>query len=71
MSHNGRILGGILERNALIVANYVQEKSNGVITRKRTTIYNSEESVIDLLLISNDTLKSLVSVNLDEERKNI
>ena len=34
MSHNGRILGGILERNALIVANYVQEKSNGVITEK-------------------------------------
>ena len=38
MSPNGRILGGIIERHALIVANGVQEKSHGVITRKRITI---------------------------------
>ena len=68
MSPNGRILGGIVERHALIVANDVKEKSHGVITRKRTTINNSEESVIDLVVISNDLFKSLVSMNVDEER---
>ena len=38
MSPNGRILGGIIEKHALIVANGVQEKSHGVITRKKITI---------------------------------
>ena len=68
MSSNGLILAGIIERHALIVANGVQAKSEGVITRKRSTVVNTEESVIDFVLISGDMLDLLVSIKIDEER---
>ena len=71
MSPNGRILEGIIEREALLVANWVKEMTNGVITRKRTTKNNSEGSVIDFVIISSDILKSFLSMNIDEERKNV
>ena len=71
MSENGKILSGIIERHALIVANGLKEKSEGVITRKRDANTNSEESVLDFVIISNDLLSSLLSVHIDEERKNV
>ena len=70
MSSNGQISGGIIERHALTVANGIKEKSKGVVTRRRNTKTNSEESVIDFVIISSDLLKSLVSIDIDEERKN-
>ena len=68
MSPNGKILSGIIERHALTVANGVEEKSHEVITRRRNTKTNIEESVIDLVLISSDLVHNLVSINIDEEK---
>ena len=71
MSQNGQILAGIIERHALIVANGVKEKLRGVVTQKRKTKKNSEESAIDFAIISSDLLKSLESITIDEERNNV
>ena len=54
MSANGKILEGIIKRNGLIVANGVQGKSSGVITRRRSTVTNEEQSVIDYVLINEE-----------------
>ena len=43
ISANGKILEGIIKRNALTVANGVKGKSRGTITRKRTTGQNVEK----------------------------
>ena len=71
MSPNGRILSGIIERHALTVANGVEEKSHGVITGRRNTKTNIEESVIDLVLLSNDLVQNLVSITIDEEKDHV
>ena len=71
MSPNGKILSGIIERHALTVANGVEEKSHEVITRRRNTKTNIEESVIDLVLISSDLVHNLVSINIDEEKNHV
>ena len=51
ISPNGIILSGIIDRHALIVANGLTHKSSGVITRKRSTVVRTEESVIDFVCI--------------------
>ena len=71
MSANGNILSGISERNGLSVANGMEGRAHGVITRKRTTIYRTEESVIDLVLTSCDMVNSLVSIHIDENKDKI
>ena len=71
MSPNGTILAGIIERHALIVANGVHNKSTGVITRKKITKNGIQESAIDLVLMSCDMLQHLVSIHIDEEKKNV
>ena len=54
MSPNGQILSGIIKRYALTVANGEEGKAHGVITRKRNTTTNIEESVIDFVLLCID-----------------
>ena len=71
MSSNGIILSGIIERHGLIVANGLAQKSSGVITRKRSTIHRTEASAIDFVCISSDMQESLVSIQIDEERKHV
>ena len=71
MSPNGVILSGIIERHDLIVANGLSQKSSGVITRKRSTVHRTEESVIDFVCISCDLVNSLVSINIDEARQHV
>ena len=71
MSPNGEILAGIMERHALIVANGVKDKSKGVITRTRNTKKGTQESAIDVVLISSDMLKHLVSIHVDEARERV
>ena len=70
-SENGKILAGIVERHALIVANGVKGKSSGVITRKRVTKKDIQESVIDYVLISRDMLSLLMTCNVDSDRKHV
>ena len=47
---NGKILSDLLDRNALIVANSLMTKCEGIITRKRITEGRVEESIIDFLI---------------------
>ena len=47
---NGAALAGIINRNALIVVNSVENKVNGLITRRRVTVDSTEESIIDFVL---------------------
>ena len=70
-SNNGRILAGIIRRHEIVVANGLKGKCSGVITRKRVTIDNTEESAIDFVILSNDMVESLESLYIDEERKHV
>ena len=70
-SPNGRILAGIIERNLLMVGNSLVEKCTGLITRKRTTIDATEESVIDFVLFSRDLVEKVESIIIDEERRRV
>ena len=63
MSKNGEILADVIERNALIVANGLTEKCEGVITRERDTVDGrKEKSVIDVVLITTDLEEDLKSI---------
>ena len=70
-SANGKLLAGIIERHALVVANGIKGKLKGVITRHRSTRSNSEESAIDFVIISSDLTNALVSLHIDDERKSV
>ena len=69
MSANGRILEGIIQRNGLIVANGVKDKSHGIITRTRRTTQNVEESVIDYVLISEELENYMSVTSMTKEKK--
>ena len=66
-SQNGKLLAGIIDRHGLIVANGMVEKCVGSITRKRVTKENTEESIIDHVLISEDLKEDLEHLLVDEE----
>ena len=68
MSENGRILEGIINRHALIVANGITEKRTGVITRQRFTKEYEEKSVIDLVMLSPDLAVNMDKIIIDEEK---
>ena len=68
---NGRILAGIVERHGLIVANGLKQKCSGLITRRRVTKDNIEESVIDHVILSEDLQDDLDNLNIDEEKKHV
>ena len=68
MSSNGALLAGIINRHALFVANG-SDKIQGTITRRRAMRERVEESVINLVLFSNDMKQHFVSFKVDEEKK--
>ena len=68
-SENGKILIGIIKRNALIVMNSSTEKCKGRITRRRITKKVKEESIIDFVIVSEDMEDVIEDVVIDEERK--
>ena len=68
MSPNGALLAGIIDRHALIVGNG-SKGSQGLITRRRVTKERTEESVIDLVMFSNDMKENFVTLTVDEEKK--
>ena len=68
---NGQLLAGIVERHGLIVANGLIDKCTGVITRRRVTKENIEESVIDHMIISEDLKDDLTHVLIDEEQNHV
>ena len=69
-SQNGRILAGILQRHNLTVVNSLN-KCSGLITRRRVTREGVEESVIDFVIISNDLLEDIASMEIDEHRDHV
>ena len=70
MSPNGRILGDVLERHALVVANG-SEKCSGLVTRQRNTTTRTEKSCIDLLIFSSDLKADFKSLLVDEARNHV
>ena len=68
-SDNGKILSEVINRNALVVMNSVEEKCSGVITRKRCTGMVNEESVIDFVIVCDEMADMIEKVEIDEDRK--
>ena len=71
ISENGKVLAGIMERHGLIVANSLQDKCTGLITREKTTVNGIEKSVIDFVIVSNDLVKHIEKIHIDDERKHV
>ena len=69
MTENGAILSGIIERNALTVVNSLPGKCTGLITRERHTVNGVEKSVIDFVMVSQDLVKDIGRMMIDDERK--
>ena len=67
-SPNGKVLEGVINRNGLIVVYSLNQKCKGVITRRKTTIDGTEESVIDFLIVSVDLVNDIKDLLIDEKR---
>ena len=65
-SVNGHILAGNIERHKLVVANGLNDKCKGYITRKRITVSNTEQSIIDFLILSDEIAEMLDTFLVDE-----
>ena len=70
-SPNGRVLADIIVRHGLIVANGLDDKCKGYITRKRETKDSMEKSIIDHVIISEDLVEKLEYLLVDEEREHV
>ena len=66
---NGKILAGIIERNALCVINNSSGKCKGKITRRRVTKRQTEESIIDFVLSCEDMeeIREVLIIKEDKE----
>ena len=67
-SPNGAQLGGIVKRNNLVVANGLNDRCTGLITRSRTTVNSEEESIIDFVIVSDDMREFVSELIIDEEK---
>ena len=70
MTPNGSLLAGIIDRHNLIVGNG-SDKCKGTITRTRVAKERKEESVIDIVMFSDDLKKHFVKMHVDEERSHV
>ena len=70
MSPNGALLSEIIERHNIIVGNG-SPKCSGTITRRRVTKRRTEESVIDVVLLSSELKEHMTSVHIDEKKKHV
>ena len=66
-TQNGNILAGVLDRHGLIVANGISGKTEGLITRRRVTVDNVEESIIDHLIFSQGLVDDFDKLVVDED----
>ena len=71
INKNGKVLAEITKRNALCVVNGLQDICTGLITRESTTVNGNEKSVIDFVIISQDLLKHLNYMHIDDQRVNV
>ena len=70
-SQNGKLLSSIIDRHALSVINADKNKCKGLITRRRITKDNIEESIIDFVITDAYLENEVESLLVDEERKHI
>ena len=68
-SANGKVLKGIIERNALIAENGMFSKVKELITRELTIVNGVEHSVIDFVIFSSDLLEHLEHIHTDDKRE--
>ena len=69
-SQNGAKLAEIVERQQLTVVNGTSMCS-GVITRTRKTKERTEQSAIDMVIVSSDMVQNIVKMDIDEDRKHV
>ena len=69
-SENGRLLADIVGRHGLIIGNSLTQ-CKGVITRKRVTKDNTEESTIDFILMSEDLINEVDEIVVDNAREHV
>jgi hypothetical protein len=55
----------------MCVVNGIEEKREGLITRERNTAVGSKKSVIDFVLVSNDLVKHIGRIHIDDQRINV
>ena len=67
-SGNGKLLESVIKENNLKVVNG-SNLCSGTITRKRTTINGTEESIIDHFIVCQAMYTLIVSLQIDQERK--
>ena len=67
-SANGKLLESVIKENNLKVVNG-STMCSGTITRKRTTVNGTEESVIDHFIVCSDMFSKIVKLQIDEEKK--
>ena len=53
------------------MVNCLKGKVKGVITRKRVTKNSTEESAIDLVIVSSDMVEHIEGMHIDEEKLNV
>ena len=69
-SENGRILSEIIRTHGLIVGNSLQQ-CQGLITRRRVTKNNIEESIIDFIIFSEDFRHQIEQIIIDDKREHV
>ena len=67
---NGQLLAGIIKRQNLTVANGLVS-CQGTITRKRVTTIRTEESAISFVLVSEDMVRTIEAIVIDEKREHV
>ena len=67
-SENGKVLADIIKRHGLTLGNS-STKCEGLVTRKRVTKSNIEESVIDFVIFSDDLNDAIESITIDDKRE--
>ena len=70
-SGNGKILAGIIQRNALFVVNNSEEKCVGKLTRQRSTKKRKEASIIDFVIGCDDIYDMISQLTIDEKRDHV
>ena len=70
MSANGRLLMDIVERHNLVIVN-ATDKCIGTITRMKTLKNLVEKSVLDYFIVCQNFYSFIISMKIDEERKNV
>ena len=67
---NGRLLAGVIERQHMFVVNG-SNVCKGKITRRREARKKVEESIMDIVIVSSDIIKDVVSLEIDETKKHV